>query len=52
MKKMNLLVGSYNIEPFGSGDGLSLVSLDLESGKLEKEAAFPGCRNPSYLAKN
>ena len=52
MEKMNLLVGAYNIEPFGNGEGLSLVSLDRKTGKLERNAVFLGCKNPSYLAKN
>lgn len=52
MEKMHLLVGSYNISPFGNGDGLSLVALDTQTGKLEREKVFPGSINPSYLAKN
>lgn len=52
MDKIHLLVGSYNIAPFGNGEGLSLVTLDTGTGKLERERVFPGSRNPSYLAKN
>lgn len=52
MNTMQLLAGSYNIPPFGTGNGLDLLRLDLDTGALHPAARIGTLQNPSFLAKS
>lgn len=54
--EMTLLIGSYTQAedhiPLACGEGIVSLSLDPETGRLEKESVFKGVLNPSYLTSD
>jgi 6-phosphogluconolactonase len=53
LRTARVIIGSYTESMphvTGKGKGVSLLSLDFQTGRFEETAAFEAIRNPTYLA--